>query len=148
MLSLRTLTIAAVMALSAAPAPAQTTERIETRPFYGATVTLEHGVRVIRPLPPHNRVIINPNNTPLNLSYEDVRATATNNYYGPASPAAAPADGAAPVYGGYYWGPRNGRGHHGHRPGGIGRTGHGAGHGSHGGSHGGHGGGHGGGGHR
>ena len=36
---------------SAAFAEAVTT-RIETRPFYGATVTLEEGVRVFRPLPP------------------------------------------------------------------------------------------------
>ena len=27
------------------------TTRIEPRPFYGATVTIEHGVRVFRPLP-------------------------------------------------------------------------------------------------
>ena len=32
------------------PAEAQVTTRIETRPVYGATVTLEHGVRVYRPL--------------------------------------------------------------------------------------------------
>ena len=42
------------------PATAQSTTRIETRPFYGATVTVEEGVRVFRPLPPHNCVIINP----------------------------------------------------------------------------------------
>jgi hypothetical protein len=36
------------------------TTRIEPRPFYGATVTLEEGVRVFRPLPRHDRVIINP----------------------------------------------------------------------------------------
>jgi glutaredoxin len=49
-----------------------TTTRIEPRPFYGATVTLEAGVRVFRPLPPTKRVIINPNGTPLNLSQTDV----------------------------------------------------------------------------
>lgn len=37
------------------PAAAQS-----TRPFYGATVTVEEGVRVFRPLPPHDRVTINP----------------------------------------------------------------------------------------
>lgn len=47
--------------LSAAAADAYTT-RIEPRPFYGATVTLEEGVRVFRPLPRHDRVIINPGN--------------------------------------------------------------------------------------
>jgi protein-L-isoaspartate O-methyltransferase len=48
-------TVAAV----AASAEAVTT-RIETRPYYGATVTIEQGVRVWRPLPPHDRIIINP----------------------------------------------------------------------------------------
>ena len=36
------------------------TTRIEPRPFYGAIVTREAGVRVFRPLPPHDRIIINP----------------------------------------------------------------------------------------
>ena len=53
-------------ALASVPALAQVTDRIETRPFYGATVTIESGVRVFRPLPPHDRVIINPGGkTPL-----------------------------------------------------------------------------------
>lgn len=135
--SLRTFTIAAALVVPAAPALAQTTERIETRPFYGATVTLEHGVRVIRPLPPHNRIIINPNNTPLNLSYEDVRATATHNYYNNAEPTAAPGNGSPPVYGGPFYGSRYDRGHHHGRPhGGLGVP-HGPGHGGHGGGHGG-----------
>ena len=48
------------------------TTRIEPRPFYGATVTLEEGVRVIRPLPPERQVIINPGNaTPLSLGFND-----------------------------------------------------------------------------
>ena len=48
------------------------TTRIEPRPFYGATVTIEAGVRVFRPLPPHDRVIINPGNaTPLTLNVGD-----------------------------------------------------------------------------
>ena len=50
------------------------TTRIESRPFYGATVTLEEGVRVFRPLPPHDRVIINPGNaTPVNIEVGDTR---------------------------------------------------------------------------
>ncbi|MDX2159168.1 MAG: hypothetical protein SFW09_21905 [Hyphomicrobiaceae bacterium] len=58
-----------------AAAETPTTTRIETRPFYGATVTLEEGVRVFRPLPPHGRVIINPGGaTPLNLNYEEHRS--------------------------------------------------------------------------
>ena len=44
------------------------TTRIEPRPFYGATVTIEAGVRVFRPLPPHDRIIINPGNaTPIGI---------------------------------------------------------------------------------
>jgi hypothetical protein len=38
------------------------TTRVEPRPFYGATVTIEAGVRVFRPLPRHDQVIINPGN--------------------------------------------------------------------------------------
>ncbi len=62
------------------------TVRIEPRPYYGATVTIEAGVRVFRPLPPTRRVIINPNNaTPLSLSITDVRKTvrsrSTNHNY-------------------------------------------------------------------
>ena len=46
--------------------------RIESRPFYGAIVTIEEGVRVFRPLPAHKRIIINPEHrTPLNLSIEE-----------------------------------------------------------------------------
>ena len=49
-----------------------TTTRIEPRPFYGATVTIEEGVRVFRPLPRHDRVIVNPNNaTPITLEVGD-----------------------------------------------------------------------------
>lgn len=49
------------------------TTRIETRPFYGATVTLEEGVRVFRPLPPDRHVIINPGaQTPLSLNETNI----------------------------------------------------------------------------
>lgn len=51
---------AAFVTAMALPALAQTTTRIEPRPFYGATVTYENGVRVWRPLPPHSQVIIDP----------------------------------------------------------------------------------------
>jgi hypothetical protein len=65
---------AALLLPTAALAGKASTTRIETRPFYGATVTLEEGVRVFRPLPYHDRVIINPGGkTPLSLSYEDSR---------------------------------------------------------------------------
>ena len=56
-----------------AMATESTTTRIEPRPFYGATVTIEEGVRVFRPLPHHDRVIINPNNTPVTLEVGDPR---------------------------------------------------------------------------
>lgn len=65
---------AATLAPATAFAQAPTTTRIETRPFYGATVTLEEGVRVFRPLPPHQRVIINPNGAaPVSLGFEEKR---------------------------------------------------------------------------
>jgi hypothetical protein len=64
-------------AAPAALAEARTT-RIETRPFYGATVTLEEGVRVFRPLPRHDRVIINPGGkTPLSLEFNE----SNNNFF-------------------------------------------------------------------
>lgn len=57
---------------TATAASANSLIRIETRPFYGATVTLEEGVRVFRPLPPQRYMIINPEGrTPLNLTFED-----------------------------------------------------------------------------
>ncbi|HMN38678.1 MAG TPA: hypothetical protein PKD49_13350 [Hyphomicrobium sp.] len=63
---------AAGLALTAAAACAQSTTRIETRPFYGATVTIESGVRVFRPLPPERHVIVNPEGkTPLSLGFNE-----------------------------------------------------------------------------
>jgi hypothetical protein len=50
----------ASLAFGSLPAAAQSTTRVETRPFYGAVVTVEEGVRVFRPLPPHDRIIIQP----------------------------------------------------------------------------------------
>ena len=74
------------IAAPAALAEAVTT-RIETRPFYGATVTLEEGVRVFRPLPRHDRVIINPGGmTPLSLSYSESRNYSFNEYVGGGHP--------------------------------------------------------------
>jgi hypothetical protein len=61
----------AVAGMGFGVAPALATEsvttRIEPRPFYGATVTVESGVRVFRPLPPHDRIIVNPGNAPIYL---------------------------------------------------------------------------------
>lgn len=58
---------AIVFACSAMAETAHTT-RIETQRYYGAIVTLEHGVRVTRPLPPTQHMIINPDGaTPLTI---------------------------------------------------------------------------------
>jgi hypothetical protein len=60
-----------LLALGSAAAlaePAHTT-RIETRPYYGAVVTIEQGVRVYRPVPPTQHLIVNPDGTaPLQLN--------------------------------------------------------------------------------
>ncbi|MDX2309612.1 MAG: hypothetical protein NW216_15340 [Hyphomicrobium sp.] len=61
------------------------TIRIEPRPVQGATITIEEGVRVYRPLPPEKYVIVNPGGmTPLNLSINETRVTqysTANNYH-------------------------------------------------------------------
>jgi len=92
------------------------TTRIETRPFYGATVTLEEGVRVFRPLPRHDRVIINPGGqAPVSLGYSESRNYSLNQYTGDGGSYNGPA-----YYGpdGNYLGAsrnhRGGHGHHGH----------------------------------
>jgi hypothetical protein len=60
-----------LLALGSAAAPAEPahTTRIETRPYYGAVVTIEQGVRVYRPVPPTQHLIVNPDGaTPLQLN--------------------------------------------------------------------------------
>lgn len=96
------------------------TTRIETRPFYGAVVTIEEGVRVFRPLPNTDRVIINPGGkTPLSLGFNETTVTERRyNYnYGPDA-----RDDEAPrnVYGlgGFYGYGRRGYGHRGYHRGG------------------------------
>ena len=70
-LGLMSMAAAGLLATSAAAQEASTT-RIEPRVFYGATVTLEEGVRVFRPLPPHRHVIINPDaKAPVNLTFRE-----------------------------------------------------------------------------
>jgi len=61
--------ILVLLAGAASPALAGSrTIQIEPRPTYGATVTIEEGVRVFRPMPAGPRqVIVNPNRTPLVL---------------------------------------------------------------------------------
>jgi hypothetical protein len=101
-----------VISTVAARADSATT-RIEPRPFYGATVTLEEGVRVFRPLPPHDRVIINPNNTPVYLGFSE-----SHSYSYGSSPVYA-AEGPNRPYAAGLWGPggkfrghKSGRGGH------------------------------------
>lgn len=105
---------------------AQSTTRIETRPFYGATVTLEEGVRVFRPLPSHDRVIINPGGvTPLNLTLEERRSVSHNYVHGQGggSGYGAPVVVNGGVVGGpYAYGPHRG----GHKPHGASRGMHGS----------------------
>jgi len=108
---LRRTLFAATLLVSAAaitPVLAQSqTIRIEPRPYYGAVVTLEQGVRVWRPLPPTSHMIINPTNAPVSVNIADVRETV--NHTGPAyAPAAQGNAHAAPGYGaaGYFAGRR------------------------------------------
>jgi hypothetical protein len=70
------LAISAMVAASAALAQSSTI-RVEPRPVYGATVTIEEGVRVYRPLPPDKYVIVNPNGTPINLGISEMNVTET-----------------------------------------------------------------------
>ena len=59
---------AAIVFAASAMAESAHTTRIETQRYYGAIVTLEHGVRVTRPLPPTQHMIINPDGaTPLSI---------------------------------------------------------------------------------
>ncbi|HYD15866.1 MAG TPA: hypothetical protein VEA77_05650 [Hyphomicrobium sp.] len=54
---------AALLAMSASAQAAEDnarTTRIETQPVNGARVTVENGVRVFRPLPSEQHVIVNP----------------------------------------------------------------------------------------
>ena len=85
---IQALAAAALLLLpSAALAGEPRTTRVETRPFYGATVTLEEGVRVFRPLPPHERVIINPGGrTPLTIVDEHRHYGATPRRGAPPAP--------------------------------------------------------------
>jgi hypothetical protein len=122
---------AASLALSAVPAAAEGyTTRIETRPFYGATVTLEEGVRVFRPLPVERQVIINPGGqTPLSLGFNETNVyehRVVKNYnYNEGSNAAPSYRVGSGFYGfgpGFARGNRGGH-HNGHSPGGMGGMG-------------------------
>lgn len=81
-----TLGLLTIATLGAAALPAvaadSVTTRIEPRPYYGAVVTVENGVRVYRPLPHHDRVIINPSNAPIYLGINDRPAITNQNVNG------------------------------------------------------------------
>lgn len=99
------------------------TTRIETRPFYGAVVTIEEGVRVFRPLPNTDRVIINPGGqTPLALGFNEtyVNERRYNYNYNYGSDGESSSSRGGGVYGGGYYGygPGYGYGHRGHHGGG------------------------------
>lgn len=95
--------VAGVAVVGSAAAGDARTTRIEPRGFYGATVSIEAGVRVFRPLPRTTHVIVNPNKTPLNLTIEEVRHVYENsNFKGPRdleARQAAPRDEDAAVSG-------------------------------------------------
>ena len=67
----RSIALAAIIALPAASlASASELIRIEPRPYYGAVVSIESGVRVYRGLPAQSLMIINPDNkTPVSLNF-------------------------------------------------------------------------------
>lgn len=102
----------------AAPAIAQDahTTRIEPRAFYGASVTMESGVRVFRALPPTRHVIVNPGGqTPLNLGYYDTRVVEQSTSHNYNYNYDLDDDrGNSGIYGGFYGGRGygHGKGHH------------------------------------
>jgi hypothetical protein len=101
----------------AVTANAQSTTRIETRPFYGAVVTLEQGVRVYRALPPERNVIINPDGTPISLGFNEAHVyEQSQNYnynYGPGVEFAPNGIYGTPFIDGRGLGKRHGRFGHG-----------------------------------
>jgi hypothetical protein len=119
---MRTLAIALAAGVAAlaggAPAFANGTTRIETRPFYGAVVTIEEGVRVFRPLPNTERVIINPGGlTPLSLGFNETYVNEHRYNYNYNS-SADDGDGRRTYgVGGFYGYGHAPRGHHGHHNG-------------------------------
>jgi hypothetical protein len=85
MVSLKFVALSTAFIAFATPSFAQTT-RIIGQNVYGATITKERGVNVIRPLPTTERVIINPGHkTPLSLSFSENRtyeySNSTNHNY-------------------------------------------------------------------
>lgn len=112
--------MAAFAATLSSPAAANDayTTRIEPQPYYGATVTIEAGVRVFRPLPPTRQVIISPGlRTPLSLGFNDTRVieeSTSRNYYYDYSGNGGNGGGYGSFAGSH--GSRRHNGHHGHAP--------------------------------
>lgn len=73
---------ASLMAASPADAGQSSLIRIEPRPYYGAVVTIEQGVRVWRALPATQHMVINPTGAPVNVNITDIRETVTHRSYG------------------------------------------------------------------
>ena len=97
----------ALIATTAAAQAQAVTTRIETRPYYGAITTVEHGVRVTRALPAHDRIIINPQGkapVSFHLGDSDGQTVLQQNF---AAPTVAPAPSGAyygvPLAGPKYW---------------------------------------------
>ena len=87
--------------------------RVEPRPYYGAVVTVEHGVRVYRPLPRQEMMVISPDpRTPVTINY--TKSIDNRSYEAPSSP---PVDGGLRYgdggygYGGFYGGLGYGNGY-------------------------------------
>ena len=103
----------ASLGLAVPMANAQSLTRVETHGFYGATVTVEEGVRVFRPLPSTGHMIINPDGrTPVSLNISE----SVHHYVGPNGGGIAGGGGAvAGAHGGLPLGlgQGGGRGHQG-----------------------------------
>lgn len=74
--------LAPLLAASPADAGQSTLVRIEPRPYYGAVVTIEQGVRVWRALPRTQHMVINPTGAPVNVNITDIRETVTHRVQG------------------------------------------------------------------
>jgi len=108
--------VGAVLAVAPAAAGSATTTRIEPRPFYGAVITVEEGVRVFRPLPRVGHVIINPDHrTPLNLTLENRRVVSHNYHHYSSTGEGGSGGGYAGSVGGLPYGFGGGEGRRGAR---------------------------------
>lgn len=108
--------VGAVFAVAQAVAGDATMTRIEPRPFYGAVITVEEGVRVFRPLPRVGHVIINPDHrTPLNLTLENRRVVSHNYHHYSANGEGGSGAGYAGSVGGLPYGLGGGEGRSGAR---------------------------------